>query len=67
MSENNEDVNVDYSLQTPKISENEGLKAVVQYFEQQGASQMDLLFCHRLRDEAAKRRVCSTGNRIVQS
>ncbi|XP_023231971.1 jerky protein homolog-like [Centruroides sculpturatus] len=61
MLENNEDVDVeDSTVQAPKISHSEGLKAVetaLQYFEQQGASVMDLLFLRRLRDEAAKRRV----------
>ncbi|GFS49703.1 hypothetical protein TNCV_4344171 [Trichonephila clavipes] len=36
MSENDEDINVEDTVQTPKISHNEGLKAVnptLQYFE----------------------------------
>lgn len=60
MPENDEDIDdEDITVQTPKISHSEGLKAVetaLQYFEQQGASVMDLLFLRRLRDEAAKRR-----------
>lgn len=42
-----------------KMSHSEGLKAVegaLCYFEQQGASAMDILFLRRLRDEAARRR-----------
>ncbi|GFS47286.1 hypothetical protein TNCV_4862611 [Trichonephila clavipes] len=56
MPENNEDVNVEDTIQTPKISHNERLKAVetsLQYFEQQGASVMDLLSLRCPYDEAA--------------
>ncbi|GFW99598.1 hypothetical protein TNCV_3418311 [Trichonephila clavipes] len=45
------------TIQTPDISQSEGLKAVeiaLQYFEQ-GVSVMDLVFLRHLRDEAAKR------------
>ncbi|GFW50531.1 hypothetical protein TNCV_2888341 [Trichonephila clavipes] len=48
---------VEDTHQIPKLSHSEGLKAVettLSYFEQQGASVMDLLFLRRLRDEAAK-------------
>ncbi|GFR09827.1 jerky protein homolog-like [Trichonephila clavata] len=60
ISENDADIKVEDPVQTPKISHSEGLKAVettLQYFEQQGASVMDLMFLRRLRDEAAKRTV----------
>ncbi|GFU24028.1 DUF4817 domain-containing protein [Trichonephila clavipes] len=59
MLENNEDVNVEDTVQTPKVSRSEGLKTVetvLQYFEQ-SASVIDLMFFSRLSDEAAKRRV----------
>ncbi|GFT66405.1 hypothetical protein TNCV_3208461 [Trichonephila clavipes] len=58
--ENAEDVNVEDTEQTPKISHIEGPKAVetsLRYFEQ-GASVMDLLFLRRLRDETAKHAAC---------
>lgn len=52
-----------------KMSHSEGLKAVegaLQYFEQQGASPMDILFLRRLRDEAAKKRAqCEKQTSIV--
>ncbi|GFV70222.1 hypothetical protein TNCV_843411 [Trichonephila clavipes] len=57
MSENDEDVNFEDTVQTPKISHRGGLKAVetsLQYFELQDASVMDLLFLRHLLDEAAK-------------
>ncbi|GFU20825.1 hypothetical protein TNCV_5059591 [Trichonephila clavipes] len=59
MSENDE-VYVEDIIHTPKISLSEGLKTAeteLQYFEQQGASVMDLLFLRRLRDETANCRV----------
>ena len=70
MLKKDEDVDVeDSTVQAPKISHSEGLKAVettLQYFEQQGASVLDLLFLRRLRDEAAKRRVqCGTQQDIT--
>ncbi|GFX73568.1 hypothetical protein TNCV_2342731 [Trichonephila clavipes] len=55
MPESAEDVTVENTVQTPKISHSEGLKAVetaLYYLEQQGASIMDF---RRHRDEAAKR------------
>ncbi|GFW95361.1 transposable element Tcb2 transposase [Trichonephila clavipes] len=58
MPENDEDVNSEGTVQTPKISHSEGLKpteTTLQYFEQQGASTMDLLFLRHLRNESAKR------------
>ncbi|GFT91451.1 hypothetical protein TNCV_4286061 [Trichonephila clavipes] len=60
MPENDEDVNVEDTKPTLKISHSEGIKAVettLQYFAQQGASVMDLLFLRRLYDEAANTRV----------
>ncbi|GFV39924.1 hypothetical protein TNCV_1808361 [Trichonephila clavipes] len=59
MTENDEDVNVEDTLQTPKISRSEGLKSVettLRYFEQ-GAMITDLLFLHHLRNKATKRNV----------
>ncbi|GFX99656.1 hypothetical protein TNCV_3053131 [Trichonephila clavipes] len=59
MPENDEDVNVGNTVQTPKISLSEELKDIetaLQYFEQLIASVMDILFL-RLRDEAGKGRV----------
>ncbi|GFX57966.1 hypothetical protein TNCV_3069331 [Trichonephila clavipes] len=58
--ENEEDVNAKNIVQIPKILHSERLKVVetvIQYFEQQGASVMDLLYLRRLREEAAKRRM----------
>ncbi|GFX58633.1 hypothetical protein TNCV_418121 [Trichonephila clavipes] len=60
MLEKDEDVNVEDTLQTPKISLSERLKIVetaLQYFEPQGVSIMDLMFHCRLRVEAEKHRV----------
>ncbi|GFW22490.1 hypothetical protein TNCV_2170241 [Trichonephila clavipes] len=53
----NDDVNVENTKQTSKISHSEGLKIVeiaCQYFEQHRASVMVLLFLRRLRNEAEK-------------
>ncbi|GFV73190.1 hypothetical protein TNCV_2374621 [Trichonephila clavipes] len=56
----NDEVRLEYTVQSPQLSYNEGLKAVeaiLQYFEQQGASVMNSLFLRRLRDEAVKRKM----------
>ncbi|GFW31799.1 hypothetical protein TNCV_5039691 [Trichonephila clavipes] len=48
MQDNDENVKVEDALQTPRISHSETLKIVdtaLQYFQQQGALMMDLLFC----------------------
>ncbi|GFV97121.1 hypothetical protein TNCV_3527061 [Trichonephila clavipes] len=53
----NDDVNVEDTMQTPRISHNRRLKDVetsLQYFEQRGASVIGLMFLPRLRDEASK-------------
>ncbi|GFX33520.1 hypothetical protein TNCV_1931871 [Trichonephila clavipes] len=64
MVENYEDINVEETVQTPKISHSEGLKAVeaiLQYFEQ-GASVMDLRFLYH---KAAKHRVRYGGQHDI--
>ncbi|GFV80413.1 hypothetical protein TNCV_2149471 [Trichonephila clavipes] len=51
MPKNYEEVNVEDTVQTPKVSFSEGVKAietVIQFFEQQGASVMNSPFLHRL-------------------
>ncbi|GFX57236.1 hypothetical protein TNCV_2965151 [Trichonephila clavipes] len=58
--ENDEDINVVDTVQTPNISHRKGLKAVkttLQYFEQPSASVIDLLYLRRLRNKAEKCRV----------
>ncbi|GFY24194.1 uncharacterized protein TNCV_1012471 [Trichonephila clavipes] len=58
MSENNEDVNVENTVQTSRISHRERETKDCQNpprLFKQGASVMDLLFFRRLRDEASKR------------
>ncbi|GFV52110.1 hypothetical protein TNCV_1093271 [Trichonephila clavipes] len=59
MPENDETVNIEDSACTSNTSHSKRLKAVesaFQYFRQQGALVMNLLFVRHLRDEAAKRR-----------
>ncbi|GFT70264.1 hypothetical protein TNCV_3457041 [Trichonephila clavipes] len=54
--ENDEDANVEDTVQTPQISRSEVVRTALRQFEQ-GASLMDLLSLHPLRDELAKCRV----------
>ncbi|GFW72193.1 hypothetical protein TNCV_702301 [Trichonephila clavipes] len=65
--ENNEDVNVEDTIKTPKISHSEGLKAIennLHYFEQ-GASIIDFLLIRRPGEEAAKRRSSTEDYRTL--
>ncbi|GFU95777.1 hypothetical protein TNCV_3646591, partial [Trichonephila clavipes] len=58
--DNDEDLNIEDSVQTPKISHSEGLKVIetaFQHFERHEPSVMDIVFLRRLRDEATKCRV----------
>ncbi|GFV61260.1 hypothetical protein TNCV_891071 [Trichonephila clavipes] len=60
LSEKDKDLNVENTVQMPKISHSEVLRAVrttLQDVEQQDTSVMILLFHRYLYDEAAKRRV----------
>ena len=57
--EESEDDEVEDAGKVKKMTHSEGLKAaeeMLRYFEEQGASAMDILFLHRLCDTAARRR-----------
>ena len=65
-----EEDDIQNSQQQEKMSHTEGVKAVkgaLRYFEQQGASAMDIIFLHWLHDEATRRRTESEKQSKITS